>query len=309
MNQTGDWYATTAPENKYQYNGKELNEELGLNWNDYGARCYDPAIARWNAVDILAESFANWSAYHYVYGNPISYNDPTGMAGNLRDGITVIFRKDGNISDEAYANFTMNYILNVMSVWGDKGTGGKITFKFALDNFDGNLEENENLVNVGNYGDKPSRVKGDNQEIAYMNINSEGANTAAHEFGHHMGLVDRYLEGFRWNYSSGITGRETTPIGSNEISDPNYDPNDNLYSNMTTTLTPEQIRIVNSREVEESQQNNRGVAIRTKGSDPNPQKDIRTPYSVSGNRVKGLRGFGKGTRRKFKKYILDNKRY
>jgi hypothetical protein len=29
MNQLGPWYETVAPENKYQYNGKELNEELG----------------------------------------------------------------------------------------------------------------------------------------------------------------------------------------------------------------------------------------------------------------------------------------
>ena len=46
MNQVGDWYATTAPENKYQYNGKELNEDLGLNWYNYGFRYYDAAIGR-----------------------------------------------------------------------------------------------------------------------------------------------------------------------------------------------------------------------------------------------------------------------
>ena len=69
----GNWYATTSPENKYQYNGKELNEELGLNWNDYGARYYDPAIARWNAVDPLADNPDNIfaSPYCYVLNNPI----------------------------------------------------------------------------------------------------------------------------------------------------------------------------------------------------------------------------------------------
>jgi len=30
--------------NRYQYNGKELTSDLGLNWNDYGTRWYDPAI-------------------------------------------------------------------------------------------------------------------------------------------------------------------------------------------------------------------------------------------------------------------------
>ena len=73
----GDWYATTAPENKYQYNGKELNEELGLNWNDYGARYYDPAIGRFGQIDPLADSFPSWSPYSYTFDNPIGYVDPT----------------------------------------------------------------------------------------------------------------------------------------------------------------------------------------------------------------------------------------
>ena len=30
--------------NKYTYNDKELNEDFGLNWHDYGARWYDAAL-------------------------------------------------------------------------------------------------------------------------------------------------------------------------------------------------------------------------------------------------------------------------
>ncbi len=78
LNQVGDWYATTAPENKYQFNGKELNEEMGLNWTDYGARWYDATLGRWNVLDPAAESFSDWSVYSYAFNNPINMIDPNG---------------------------------------------------------------------------------------------------------------------------------------------------------------------------------------------------------------------------------------
>ncbi|HMR68469.1 MAG TPA: RHS repeat-associated core domain-containing protein, partial [Anaerolineae bacterium] len=61
-------------------NGKEYSEDLGLNWNDYGARWYDPTIARWNAVDPLASDMASWSPYNYTFNNPLKFTDPTGMS-------------------------------------------------------------------------------------------------------------------------------------------------------------------------------------------------------------------------------------
>ena len=50
MNMEGNWNGA-AGSNKYQYNGKEWNDDFGLGLNDYGFRMYDPAIGRFPMVD------------------------------------------------------------------------------------------------------------------------------------------------------------------------------------------------------------------------------------------------------------------
>jgi RHS repeat-associated protein len=67
------------PENRRLFNGKELQEELGLNQYDYGARNYDPAYVRTLTQDPLAEKFYSYSSYSFLNNNPISYIDPSGM--------------------------------------------------------------------------------------------------------------------------------------------------------------------------------------------------------------------------------------
>ena len=65
-------------EQRFKYNGKELDRTMQLNTYDYAARYMDPAIGRFTSIDPLAEKFYSWSPYVYVMNNPIKYIDPTG---------------------------------------------------------------------------------------------------------------------------------------------------------------------------------------------------------------------------------------
>ncbi|WP_201289451.1 RHS repeat domain-containing protein, partial [Tenacibaculum maritimum] len=88
-------------EHPYTYNGKEKQEELGLNWMDYGARNYDASLGRWMSIDDLSEMQYEYSPYHYTYNNPISFNDPTGMIGESThtdiDGNVIAVYDDGDL--------------------------------------------------------------------------------------------------------------------------------------------------------------------------------------------------------------------
>lgn len=104
----------------YKFGGKEKQTEFNINLFDFGARNYDPAIARWMNIDPLAEKMRRHSPYNYAFNNPVFFTDPDGMQPEITlynhgDGIGISF-DDGMMSFGGSTNDPnnpKNLILNI----------------------------------------------------------------------------------------------------------------------------------------------------------------------------------------------------
>ena len=84
--------ALGKPENKFKYNGKELqhnefSDGSGLEEYDYGARMHDPQIGRFPQLDPMTDRYATLTPYQYADNDPITNIDRDGLEGATANAV------------------------------------------------------------------------------------------------------------------------------------------------------------------------------------------------------------------------------
>lgn len=136
-----------STDNKYLYNGKELQEDISLNWYDYGARFYDPQIGRWTSIDPAIELHHNYTPYAYVYNNPLIFIDPIGLDSSFYKANGDLICKEQGDKGKTDNNFVIKTTETTDEMYGEDSYRGKGKTNPITE------EEAENTANEINDGD------------------------------------------------------------------------------------------------------------------------------------------------------------
>ncbi len=151
--------------NRYRFNGKEEQAYFGTPYSDYGARQYDPFLARWSAPDPLAEKYYSTSPYAFCNNNPVNFVDPDGRDWYEAEDGSVMWR-DGN--EQSYVDETGKEWENI---------GQKYTYYLqdgsAIYFYQQNVNGEQQLL---------SHLFSDEQILVFDSYHSESARDAAFEY-------------------------------------------------------------------------------------------------------------------------------
>ena len=200
----------------YKYNGKEFIEMHGYDAYDYGARCYDAAIGRWETIDPLAEKYYSISPYVYCANNPIIRVDKDGRDWDAvinHDQRTITIEADFTTYSGAQATQTLqnsaadwnaqsgkfNYVVGE----GDNAISYSANFDITVNQSGNGYAENGMTVlpDNSNYFQERTKTDTDGNEIKIQpqgvsdgkalivkQSQSTNKNVTSHEMGHNLGM-------------------------------------------------------------------------------------------------------------------------
>lgn len=179
---------------KYMYNGKELQDELGVGTYDYGWRQYDPSIGRFNKIDRFAEKYPSLTTYSYAGNNPIYFVDVQG------DSIRTHFyqpkseRRSNTIPDAVQKMFNEEFGITV-------GYNAKTSMLYYAGEYESGLSQSETATSRLSDALKDTNTGDDSDKYGTL------------MFGNNMkGIKNGDVDGGQWNTTGGIYSNGVTQI-------------------------------------------------------------------------------------------------
>lgn len=192
--------------NKRLYEGKEYQEDIGLNLYDIHWRQYDPWAPHTTTMDPHAENYYNFSPYSWALNNPVNYTDPDGkdvifdITRNKKGEITgVSLRATVYITGEGASaeragelNDMASRILRPGSSKNGVSISFNVSFKYSKDISVTNLKAGENILT---FSSEKSKTSGDDKTGKRSHVNASYSRT-----------VDPNTKTASYEYFSGRTG-------------------------------------------------------------------------------------------------------
>ena len=235
-------------ENRYLYNGKELQDEtfaggVRLGWYDYGWRFYDATIARWHVIDPMIENnHHNYTPYAYVYNNPLilidkfgldsiyvldQANRPTdnGTAGNTYTADIYVVQNgqiNGPYSGSSYPNSVSNTDNITTANTINEGEhsynnqNGHTPASTGVTEKGLNIDDDNNANTRTTSGTDPN---GNTVTMTNVNVHEGESDNGNYNSRGSQGCVtvapndaDNFFNNFNWNGTNGFTGNSTGTI-------------------------------------------------------------------------------------------------
>ena len=245
MQQQDDYYPfgmdipgtkVASPKNEYLYNKKELQEEFTE--YDYGARFYDPIIARFTTEDTYAEKYSSMTPYQYGALNPIKNIDINGDSIKVNINLSIPILGVGNINVNTsvhyqggtayYQNGTVyngndQFVAQVGSALNSLGNG---TEGSELVN---ELERSTNNTTIINdINDRGNLTANDGSQIRWNPIGTTGGPDQTgsltrmsfiglgHEFSHVEDIINGTIDNSIWYYVRNADGEVVGSVSNAE---------------------------------------------------------------------------------------------
>jgi len=189
---------------------------------------------RWISIDPLTEEFPSWSPYNFVMGNPLRYNDPTGMAPED------VLPPDDHFNSKGQFMYSDNKTTNNIIVHSDNFKNGQAELKNIKFNGQGGYAI---VSNIATHYAKEAGV--DMSKVHNGKISVANGIITDNEGGIAKGKIETYNDGnlTKMGYGTGNTAIMNTDTDTGVISvnlwDGKVSPVINDANGMKSTLEHE----------------------------------------------------------------------